>query len=139
MFGFGIRRRFWTAIKNPKVFFDVSVSTNPVGRLVFELYMKDVPKTSKNFLEFCKGFKVNDKVTYSYKNSIFHRVIPGFMWQGGDILNRNGTGSVSIYGSKFADENFKYKHDQPGLLSMAFDKKISFILQNLLMNEWMNF
>ena len=81
--------------------------------------MKDVPKTSKNFLEFCKGFKVNDKVTYSYKNSIFHRVIPSFMCQGGDIINRNGTGSVSIYGHKFADENFKYKHDKPGLLSMA--------------------
>mmetsp|Transcript_42389 Transcript_42389/g.49421 ORF Transcript_42389/g.49421 Transcript_42389/m.49421 type:complete len:105 (+) Transcript_42389:132-446(+) len=87
--------------------------------MVFELYMKDVPKTATNFLEFCKGYKASDTVTLSYKNSIFHRVIPNFMCQGGDIINRNGTGSVSIYGSKFKDENFKHKHDTPGLLSMA--------------------
>ena len=101
------------------MFFDISIDSKPAGRLVFELFKKDVPKTSQNFLEFCKGYKSNDKVTLSYKNSIFHRIIPSFMCQGGDIINGNGTGSVSIYGQKFADENFKHKHDKPGLLSMA--------------------
>ncbi|CAI2382086.1 unnamed protein product [Moneuplotes crassus] len=113
-------RRFSIALKNnPKAFFDVSIGGNPTGRMTFELFKNEVPKTSSNFLEFCKGYKPLLGQNYSYKYSIFHRVIPRFMCQGGDIINGDGTGTISIYGGRFPDENFKYKHDRPGLLSMA--------------------
>ena len=80
-----------------------------------ELFDKIVPLTSKNFRHIAKH-GVNGK---TYNNSIFHRVIKDFMLQGGDIINNNGSGSISIYGQTFEDENFKIKHDKPGLLSMA--------------------
>ena len=80
-----------------------------------ELFDKIVPLTCKNFRHIAK-YGVNGK---TYNNSIFHRVIKDFMLQGGDIINNNGSGSTSIYGQAFEDENFKIKHDKPGLLSMA--------------------
>ncbi|KAF9254070.1 cyclophilin [Marasmius fiardii PR-910] len=96
------------------VFFDVSINNQPAGRIVFKLYDDVVPKTAKNFRELATHHN-----GFGYRKSIFHRVIPQFMLQGGDFTNHNGTGGKSIYGAKFADENFQIKHTKPGLLSMA--------------------
>ncbi|RKP27745.1 U snRNP-associated cyclophilin-like protein [Syncephalis pseudoplumigaleata] len=104
---------------NPIVFFDISIGNQPIGRMKFELFADKCPKTAENFRQFCTGeYKVNG-VPQGYKNSIFHRVIKDFMVQGGDFLKSDGTGSMSIYGTEFPDENFEVKHTGPGLLSMA--------------------
>ncbi|KAL2503973.1 Peptidyl-prolyl cis-trans isomerase CYP19-1 [Abeliophyllum distichum] len=106
---------------NPRVFFDVTIGGQPAGRIVIELFADTTPRTAENFRALCtgeKGIGRSGKPLH-YKGSIFHRVIPGFMCQGGDFTAGNGTGGESIYGSKFADENFVKKHTGPGILSMA--------------------
>ncbi|CAG8521751.1 433_t:CDS:2 [Diversispora eburnea] len=97
--------------ENPIVFFDISIGGQPAGRMKMELFADMVPKTAENFRK--------NGIPQGYKNATFHRVIKDFMVQGGDFVKGDGTGSISIYGEKFLDENFELKHTGPGLLSLA--------------------
>merc|ERR1711976_1141268 len=98
---------------NPTVFFDMTADGSPLGRITMELFADVVPKTAENFRALCTGEKGTGRSgkPLHYKGSSFHRVIPNFMCQGGDFTRGNGTGGESIYGEKFADENFKRKHE----------------------------
>jgi len=114
--------RAFSSAQNPKVFFDIEIDGQKAGRISLVLRADKAPKTAENFRQLCTGEnekKASTGVPLHYKGSIFHRIIPDFMLQGGDFTNFNGTGGESIYGQKFADENFDLKHDRPGLLSMA--------------------
>jgi peptidylprolyl isomerase len=102
-----------------KIFFDITIDGNPAGRIVMGLYGNVVPKTALNFQTLCEGNKELNGTKLSYVGTPFHRIIPGFMCQSGDITSHNGFGGMSIYGSRFDDENFQLKHTGPGVLSMA--------------------
>mmetsp|Transcript_7534 Transcript_7534/g.16252 ORF Transcript_7534/g.16252 Transcript_7534/m.16252 type:complete len:298 (-) Transcript_7534:306-1199(-) len=114
-----------TSKNNPRVFFDIEIGGEKAGRIQMELFKTINPKTAENFRALCTGEKGVGKSgkKLHYKGSIFHRIIPGFMCQGGDFTNFNGTGGESIYGTKFEDEWYENElfitHNSPGMLSMA--------------------
>ncbi|KAM9945127.1 hypothetical protein ACTFIT_003379 [Dictyostelium discoideum] len=109
--------------ENPIVFMDVAIvnQQNPVhlGRIKIELFADIVPKTAENFRQFCTGEHRVAGLPIGYKDCTFHKISKDFMIQGGDFVKRDGSGRTSIYGERFADENFKIKHSGPGLLSMV--------------------
>jgi len=109
--------------KLPKVWMDIKIGDDEPKRVTYALYSDSVPTTAENFRALCTGekgmCKTDETKPLHYKGSSFHRVIPGFMMQGGDFTNGDGTGGESIYGEKFADENFDDQHEKKYLLSMA--------------------
>ena len=99
-----------------QVFFDVTIGGQNAGRIVMALDTQNTPQTAENFRCLCTGEKGGN---LHFKGSKFHRVIPGFMAQGGDFTHGNGTGGMSIFGAKFNDEDFTNRHTGRGILSMA--------------------
>ena len=102
-----------------RVFMDISAvgfgdDITFLGKIIMELRPDVVPKTAENFRALCTGEK-----GFGYKGSDFHRIIPNYVLQGGDITNYTGSGGKSIYGQFFDDENFDLKHTGPGILTMA--------------------
>jgi len=115
-------------IPNPKVFLDIAIGRRAVGRLRFELFHDVLPITSENFRALCTG---ETGLGYWfrprwYKGVNLHRVVPGFMCQGGDFNYGKGYMGESIYGQNFRDERFCYKHSKRGVLGMAHNGKKNF-------------
>ncbi|XP_030944831.1 peptidyl-prolyl cis-trans isomerase CYP21-1 isoform X1 [Quercus lobata] len=105
-----------------RVYFDVDIEEQRQGRIMIGLYGQVVPKTVENFRALCTGEKgegAHGKKLH-YKGTPFHRIVSGFVIQGGDIVHGDGRGFVSIYGGgTFPDENFKIKHSHAGVVSMV--------------------
>ncbi|KAL8228370.1 hypothetical protein R6Q57_015954 [Mikania cordata] len=104
-----------------RVFLDVDIDKQRLGRIVIGLYGEVVPKTVENFRALCTGElgKSKSGKLLHYKGTPFHRIIPGFMIQGGDIVHHDGRGNESIYGGTFRDESFKIKQSHPGMVAMV--------------------
>jgi len=97
-----------------RVFLNLGTEMDNLGRLTIELNFEVTPMTAENFLCLCTG-----ELGLSYKCSLLHRIVPGILWQGGDITGQEGYGNKSIYGETFPDENFTLKHEEAGTVSMA--------------------
>ena len=106
---------------DPIVFLDIAIGARPIGRIEIAPDVAAAPKTCEHFRALCVGERASPSTRkpLHYASSVVHRVIPGFMIQGGDFTNHNGTGGESIYGRTFRDENFTLKHDARGVVSMA--------------------
>ena len=104
------------ALPRTHAWLDLSIGGRPARRVTFVLYSDVLPRTCENFRALCAGDR-GARLTYA--GSPVHRVIRNFMIQGGDFTRGDGTGGESIYGEKFADENFELKHTGPGVLSLA--------------------
>ncbi|OIW08856.1 hypothetical protein TanjilG_16437 [Lupinus angustifolius] len=104
-----------------RVFLDIDIDKQRLGRIVIGLYGHVVPKTVENFRALCTGEKGESAsgLKLHYKGTPLHRIVSGFVIQGGDIVHHDGKGSGSIYGGTFPDENFKIKHSHAGVVSMA--------------------
>ena len=111
--------------EGPRVFFDVSIAGRGVGRLVVELYASKCPKTCENFRQLCTGEYRPRGVPIGYRDTPFHRLVPGRIIQGGDCDKRDGSGCVSIYGHQFEDEPSALAFDEPGVVAMANSGKDS--------------
>ncbi|OHT11088.1 peptidylprolyl isomerase [Tritrichomonas foetus] len=103
----------------PRVFFDFAIADRPIGRVVIELYPNICPKTCENFRQFCTGEYRPRGVPVGYKDTPIHRVIPGFIIQGGDCEKKNGEGIMSIYGFTFEDEKSAFSFNEAGIIGMA--------------------
>eukprot|EP01041_Mallomonas_annulata_P009076 gene9076-18804_t len=107
-------------MENPTVYFDIVIGNRKPRRIEMLLYADVVPRTCENFRKLCTGdMRAPNGKRLTFVDSLFHRVIPSFILQGGDIINHDGSGNISIYGDTFEDENFTLRHTGPGLLSMA--------------------
>jgi len=105
----------------PLVFLEIAIDGAPAGRVICELFSEAVPRTSENFRSLCTGVRGVGRrgKPLHFRGSRFHRIIPNFMIQGGDITHGDGTGGESIFGQVFPDESLTLKHTVPGILSMA--------------------
>jgi len=112
------------APKRCRVFFDIAIGGDKAGRIVIELYPNIVPRAAENFRCLCTGERGMGATTgykLQYTGSGFHRVIKGFMVQGGDFSAGDGTGGESVYGGQFEDEQLyhQHRHDKAMTVSMA--------------------
>ncbi|KAK3111064.1 hypothetical protein LTR53_014040 [Teratosphaeriaceae sp. CCFEE 6253] len=104
------------SVQRPRVFLDINTGDQPAGRLTIELFVDKTPKTCENFRQLCTG----EHNGLSYAQAPLHRVIDEFMIQGGDIAKGDGTGTASIYGGEFEDENLHWREmDAVGLVCSA--------------------
>eukprot|EP00375_Theileria_parva_P003933 XP_766620.1 cyclophilin [Theileria parva strain Muguga] len=108
-------------VPNPRVFFDISIAGRRAGRMVFELFMDKLPYTAENFRCLCTG---ETGLGYYlrprwYKNTPIHRIVTGFMCQGGNFNTGNSYGGESIYGQYMRDESYTYLHSKRGVLGMC--------------------
>jgi peptidyl-prolyl isomerase H (cyclophilin H) len=103
----------------PRVFLELTIAGRPIGRVVIELYPEKCPRACENFRQLCTGEYRPRGVPVGYRDTPFHRVIPGFIVQGGDADRRDGTGSISIFGNTFADEESAFTFSEPGIVALA--------------------